>query len=271
MHAGEVEEADDAFKQMESTIGQFTQNTATKDQQINNLMHQCEAQRQQMAMMNQQQQQPPPMMMYQMPPNQANMMQQYPAPQQPAWAKKRKPRKPKSTYGQWTGNGGNNNGGGYKQTKGPDPFVNVKSHPGNNYCWTHGHDMNHNSSQCERQVQGHMVGATKANMMGGNPHNINRNIEPQQAGKQANWRVTEMKAQKAAKAQYGNQQPMQNQFNGMMMQQPPMQQQMQQQYQQPPMQQQQQQQQQFGGMMMQQPQQFQQQQQRQWNPYGQNF
>ena len=56
MHDGEVEEADDAFKQMESTIGQFTQNTATKDQQINNLMHQCEAQRQQMAMMNQQQQ-----------------------------------------------------------------------------------------------------------------------------------------------------------------------------------------------------------------------
>jgi len=115
-------------------------------------------------------------------------------------------------------NGGRGTTGGrYQQAAQQLPTVpsNIKRFENNNYCWTHGCDVNdnHTSMTCERQAPGHNIYATRANPMGGNMKCAHKTILPSQVGRPP-------APTRAARRQQAAQPPMQQPP----MQQPPMQQ-----------------------------------------------
>ena len=81
--------------------------------------------------------------------------------------------------------GGFNNQGGYKQQQQQQPPNPVKRYENNNYCWSHGWDVenDHHSGCCNNPKQGHQFMATRTNPMGGSNRNKGKWILPSAAGR----------------------------------------------------------------------------------------
>mmetsp|Transcript_14753 Transcript_14753/g.20914 ORF Transcript_14753/g.20914 Transcript_14753/m.20914 type:complete len:541 (+) Transcript_14753:121-1743(+) len=130
------------------------------------------------------------------------------------------------------GNGGNNTAGGYMmpmqqpfpmqclpmqaqqmQMSGRAQANPVKRFENDNYCWTHGCDVQpgHTSMTCTNPAPGHNVYATRFNMMGGSMKGSHKTLKPSAVGK-------ECASQRAQRRQ--QQQPMQQQMPQQMQQQP---------------------------------------------------
>ena len=76
------------------------------------------------------------------------------------------------------------------------------------YCWSHGHDKNHNSGDCQRRCTGHRNNATTHIGTDGNPAGANRTVTPASMGLigRSRWNAGQRGGQQQA-TQQGSRQP----------------------------------------------------------------